>query len=69
MNDIVIFGHNENEEKMDDISQLIKLLHGFIIISDDIISLKENLEVKSYDGACYLFAKSIMNYIKAAYDN
>lgn len=69
MNDIVIFGHNENEEKLDDISQLIKLLHGFIIISDDIISLKENLEVESYDGACYLFAKSIMNYIKGAYDN
>lgn len=45
------------------------LLKEFIEISEKAVYCKESTSWHSYDGVCYMFAKSIIEYAKMAYDN
>lgn len=45
------------------------LLKEYIKIAEKAVSCKENSTWNSYEGICYMFAKSINEYAKMAYDN
>lgn len=45
------------------------LLKEFIEISEKAVRCKENSSWHSYEGICYMFARSVIEYAKMAYDN
>lgn len=47
----------------------LNLLKTFIQISEEAVTCKKNTSWRSFEGVCYSFAESIIDYAKMAYDN
>lgn len=50
-------------------SRELNLIKWLIEIVEEYVANKATMNIECFDGVCYLFAKSIIDYSKMAYDN
>lgn len=61
--------NTDNLREIEEHEKLLKLLRRYITIIDVLVAEKQYCKQDSYDGVCYMFAKSILNYSKSCVDN
>lgn len=64
-----LYGNDYNACALCEYTRELKLIKRLIDIADVAISPKEILNTWSFEGVCYTFAKTIVDYSKMAYDN
>lgn len=64
-----LFGNNYKAAALGEYEDILSLIKQLIEISDEAVQCRECLNFSSHNGVCYLFAKSIIDYTKMAYDN
>ena len=64
-----LYGNEENACALCEYQREVKLIKKLINISDSAINKTIIEDTWSYEGVCYSFAKSIVDYSKMAYDN
>lgn len=69
MDEINLFRNKTYLWKVDELQPLLDLLCKYIESIDEMVEKNKCDKTDSYEGTCYLFAKSIMEYAKASMDN
>ena len=64
-----LFGNNEHQSILIEYSRELELIRNFINASENCILNKIENNMLSYNGVCFLFAKSIIDYSKMTFDN
>jgi hypothetical protein len=64
-----LFGNNYNACALCEYRREVKLIKRLINISEKAVEKKSGNYTWSYEGICYSFAKTIVDYSKMAYDN
>lgn len=64
-----LYGNNNNAFALCEYQREVKLLKRLINISEKAVEKQAVNNIWSYEGICYSFAKTIVDYSKMAYDN
>ena len=64
-----LYGNKYNAFALCEYTRELKLIKQFIDIAENAIEKNKNCYTWSFEGICYYFAKTIVDYSKMAYDN
>lgn len=64
-----LYGNKYNAVALCEYPRELKLIKRFIDIAEEAVKKKKNCYTWSFEGVCYYFAKTIVDYSKMAYDN